>query len=124
MYKVTLNIAIIAAGLAVGGIVVAGGRPNTGNVPPLIAKVATDSKENAIIITGWNFGGMAPIVRLGEYVLEVKSFSDKQVVARLPPRMEAANYRLTLTAGGKSRITSDVFSAALPGVSATASSAD
>lgn|GEM_PF-1743188 len=124
MHKMSVNIALLAAGLTVGGFAAAGGRPIPGSAPPVIAKVVMNANENAIVITGWNFGGTPPTVRLGEHVLDVKTFSDSQVVAGLPPHMEAATYRLTLTSSGKSRFTSDAFSAALPGVSGMANSAD
>ena len=124
MHKMSFNIALLAAGLTAGGFVVAGGRPSPGSAPPVIAKVAMSANENAIVITGWNFGGTAPTVRLGEYVLDVKTFSDNRVVAGLPPHLEAATYRLTLTSSSKSRFTSDVFSAALPGMAGMANSAE
>lgn len=116
MFKSPLKIALLAIGITACGYATAGGRPSPGAMPPTIVKVAMDARKNALIITGWNFGSTSPTVRLADEVLDVKSFSDNRVVASLPANIEPATYRLTVTATGRNRLTSDVFSAAVAGV--------
>jgi len=114
MHKLTIKTVLLAVALTACGYAAAGGRPDPGAVLPMIVKVAMDSRGNAIIITGRNFGNTPPTVRLADQVLDVRSFSENRVVASLPPGIEQATYGLTVTTGGRIRATSDLFSAALP----------
>ncbi|MHB8472496.1 MAG: IPT/TIG domain-containing protein [Gammaproteobacteria bacterium] len=77
-------------------------------------KTAIDRQGNALIITGRNFGATAPTVTLADQVLEVKHFSEQEVVASLPPGLTAATYGVTVTTNGQSRASSNLFSATLP----------
>ena len=82
----------------------------------MIVKVAVNAKENSLIITGWNFGDTPPNVHLAGQVLKVKHVSVNEIVARLPSGIQAATYGLTVTTSGRSQVTSNHFSVALPGV--------
>lgn len=117
MNKSTIKIILFIAALGTHGHAAASG---AGHHPraaqPIIVKVAVDARENAIVITGRNFGDALPTVRLADQLLNVTRFTENQVVAMLPPGVEPATYGLTVTtANGRSSITSGVFSAVLPG---------
>ncbi|MGH8549654.1 MAG: IPT/TIG domain-containing protein [Methylococcales bacterium] len=79
--------------------------------PPVIVSTAMNLDENGIVITGYHFGPSAPIVRLGDQILSVKSHTENQAVVNLPPEIQPATYRLTVTADGPRKLMSDLFSA-------------
>jgi IPT/TIG domain len=79
--------------------------------PPVIVSAAVDDRANGMIITGYNFGPAAPIVRLGNQVLSVKHSTENQAVVTLPPEIPTATYRLTVTTDGPRKLTSAPFSA-------------
>lgn len=109
----TSKIPLFAAALMVCGHVIAGGRPPTIPLAPVILKVMVDAKENALIISGRHFGDTAPTVYLAEHVLEIKHSSENKIFAKLPPGIESATYSLTVTSNGHKRATSTIFNAAL-----------
>ena len=116
MYNVTLKTIVIIIGLAACNLVYAGGRGNPGPIPPFIVMTAVDAKKKVLIITGRNFGATAPTVMLADQVLEVKRFTENEVVASLPQPLAAATYGITVTSnGGRSRATSNLFTATLAG---------
>ena len=61
MHKVTISAALLVAGLIGCGTATAGGRGGAALVTPTIIKTAIDTQENALIITGRNFGATAPL---------------------------------------------------------------
>lgn len=110
----TIKIMLLAAGLSLCGPTTAGGRPMPNAAQPMIAKVAMNHEKNAIIITGRYFGNTSPpSVHLAGQELKIKRFTESEVAAALPPGIRQATYRLTVTANGHKRATSDVFSASL-----------
>ena len=112
--KLTIKTTLFAAALIVCGHAVAGGRyPSTVPPTPVIVKVMVDAKENALIITGRNFGTAPPTVHLAEQALEIKRFTEKEIVAHLPVDIQPATYSLTVTSDGRKRATSDIFNAAI-----------
>lgn len=117
MRNITINTLVLIIGLVASGhAAAAGGRGNPGPVSPYIVKTSVDAKEKALIITGRNFGASAPTVMLADQVLEVKRFSENEVVASLPQPLAAATYGITVTSnGGRSRATSSLFTATLAG---------
>lgn len=103
----------LIAGVAGVGVVAAGG---LGMAPsPVIVKTAVDTSENVLIISGRHFGVAEPTVMLADRTLDVKRFSEREVVASLPPDFGGATYGVTVTTGGRNRINSNVFSATLHG---------
>ena len=72
--------------------------------PPVIIRADVDQLEpDRLVIRGTNFGvTSAPIVLLAKIPLEVLSFSNAQIVARLPIDAPAARYRLQVLARGTS----------------------
>ena len=117
MRNVTIKTLLIIIGLAISGYAsAAGGRGNPGPISPYIVKTSVDMKEKALIITGRNFGVRAPTVMLSDQVLEVKRFSENEVVASLPHPLAAATYGITVTTNGaRNRVTSNLFTATLAG---------
>lgn len=116
MYKETLKTAFLILGLAACGIAAAGGRGNPGPQAPWVVKTSVDAKEKALIVTGRHFGAAAPTVMLSGQVLEVKRFSENEVVASLPQRLAPATYGVTVTTNGvRNRVTSNLFSTTLAG---------
>ena len=113
--KLTSKTILLAAGLAVCGYAAAGSAfPSV--TQPIIAKVAMSHEENAIVITGGHFGNASPpTVHLAGQVLKIKRFSEREVVAALPPGTGQATYSLTVTSNGQKQATSNVFNASLPG---------
>jgi hypothetical protein len=71
---------------------------------PVVIRADVDQLEpDRLVIRGMNFGvTSAPIVLLAKIALEVLSFSDEQIVARLPIDAPAARYRLQVLAHGTS----------------------
>jgi len=101
------------AGRAMAGLVIslsagsalAGPPPVSPSVtPPVIIRADVDQLEpDRLVIRGTNFGvTSAPIVLLAKIPLEVLSFSDAQIVARLPIDAPPARYRLQVFARGTS----------------------
>jgi len=70
--------------------------------PPVIVRAEVDPLEpDRLVIRGKNFGvEAAPIVLLSDVVLDVVSFSNEQIVVRLPLDAPAARYRLQVLAYG------------------------
>lgn len=70
--------------------------------PPVVVRAAVDQLEpDRLVIRGSNFGtAAAPTVLLAKIPLEVLSFSDEQIVARLPLDAPPARYRLEVFANG------------------------
>lgn len=119
MHKTTLLAISLTGGLIVCGIAAAGGRGTPVPPPPMIVKTAVDTQEKVLIITGRNFGATAPTVILADQVLDVKRFSEREVVANLPRGLAAATYGVTVitnTSSGRNRISSNLFSATLPDI--------
>ena len=101
MYNVTVKTIVIIIGLAAcAAAAAAGGRGNPGPISPYIVKTSVDAKEKLLIVTGSNFGATAPTVMLSGQVLEIKRFSDNEVVARLPRPLASATYGITVTSNG------------------------
>lgn len=115
MRNVTIKTLLIIIGLATSGYAsAAGGRGNPGPISPYIVKTSVDAKEKTLIITGRNFGVTAPTVIMSGQVLEVKRFSENQVVASLPHPLAAATYGITVTSNGaRNRVTSNLFTATI-----------
>ena len=87
------------------GSVLAGPPPVSPSVArPVVIRADVDQLEpDRLVIRGMNFGvTSAPIVLLAKIPLEVLSFSDEQIVARLPIDAPAARYRLQVFAHGTS----------------------
>ena len=118
MRNTTINtlILLIIGLVASGHAVAAGGRGNPGPISPYIAKISVDTKDKALIITGRNFGATVPTVIMSGQVLEVKRFSENEVVASLPQPLAPATYGITVTSNGvRNRATSNLFTATLAG---------
>ena len=120
MLKATIKTTLLAISLTGGviacGITTAGGRGTPVPPPPMIVKTAVDAQEKVLIITGRNFGATAPTVILTDQVLDVKHFSENEVVANLPHGLTAATYGVTVTTNGRNRVSSNLFSATLLGI--------
>ena len=114
MHHVTIKSILFAVGLGVCGVTTAGGLGNVSPQPPMIMKTMVDEKENVLIISGRNFGATSPSVSLADQTLDVKRFSDNEVVASLPQDFASATYGVTVTTGGRNRVSSNLFSATLP----------
>ncbi len=113
MHKVTIKTILLIAGLTACGITTAGGRGTYTPLPPMIVKTAVDAQEKVLIITGRNFGATLPTVMLADQALDVKHFSEHEVVANLPRGLTAATYGVTVTTSGRNRASSNLFSATL-----------
>jgi len=76
---------------------------------PVVIRAAVDQLEpDRLVIRGKHFGvRSAPTVLLASAALDVLSFSDEQIVARLPIDAPPASYRLQVLANG--RVPSRVF---------------
>ncbi len=105
---------LLVVGFIQGGIASAGGHGGPVYVTPTITKTALHKDRSAIIITGRNFGSALPTVMLADQVLNVKRYSEKEIVASLPPDISAATYSLTVISNGQNRARSEPFSATLP----------
>jgi hypothetical protein len=72
--------------------------------PPVVAHADVDRLEpDRLVILGSNFGvATAPTVLLAKVPLQVLSFSDNQIVVRLPIDAPAARYHLQVLAHGTS----------------------
>lgn len=105
---------IICMSLGFAAIASAAGLGNRTS-PPVIHRTSVNFNENVMVISGQNFGGVSPIVRLANQVLEVRSHSGGQIVVNLPAGIEPATYGLTVSVSEPYRLTSHAFSAALFG---------
>ena len=76
--------------------------PRKAPLRPLVVRAAVDQLEpDRLVIRGKHFGGKsAPIVLLANVPLEVLSFNDEQIVARLPIDAPAASYDLLVLVNG------------------------
>lgn len=110
MNKLAIKTVLLVAGLAACGYAAAGGRGISAPKPPTIVKTAVDEHGNALIISGHNFGGTPPTVMLADQALEVKHYSEHEVVVDLPRGLAAANYGVTLIANDSSPVRSNLFS--------------
>jgi hypothetical protein len=82
---------------------VAGPSPGlSGESRPIVVRAAVDQVErDRLVIHGLHFGtSAAPVVLLSRVPLEVLSFSDDQIVVRIPLDMPFARYRLQVLANG------------------------
>jgi hypothetical protein len=70
---------------------------------PVVVRADVDQIEpDRLVIRGKHFGvGTTPTVLLAKTALDVLSFSDEQIVARLPLDAPAARYELQVLANGK-----------------------
>ena len=114
MHKIAIKTILLIAGLAACGIATAGSGGLSTPQPPMIVKTVVDAQEKVLIIAGRNFGVMPPTVMLANQVLDVKRFSENQVVASLPPGLTSGNYGVSVTTGSRNRASSNLFSATLP----------
>jgi IPT/TIG domain len=136
--KLTIKSVLLAAGLVVYGYAAAGGSPipsnmqpsssiqPSSNIQPSIVKVAVSNEGDSIVIIGRNFGNASPptVYLAGESLMIIR-FSDKEVVAALPPGTDQATYSLTVsTAGNKRQATSGVFHVSIPGTTNVANRTD
>ena len=82
--------------------VLAGTAPVPSASRPVVVGVEVDSLEpDRLVIKGANFGAAsAPVVLLSKVSLEVVSFNDAEIVARLPLDAPPARYRLQVLAHG------------------------
>ena len=115
MQKINTKTFLLIAGLTVCGVATAGGR-GFSTPPPMIVKTSVDTQGKMLIITGRNFGTTAPTVMLADQALEVKRFSENEIVANLPHGLATATYGVSVTTSGNNRASSNLFSAALPPV--------
>lgn len=121
MRKVTIKTVLLLAALtALGavGVASAGGRGNPTPAAPLIIKTVVDEKENILVISGHNFGVVAPTVSLADQLLRVSQFSESEIVVHLPADLTSGTYGVSVTTGGGNQIRSNLFSAMLPGIEA------
>lgn len=114
MRKIYTNTLLLIAGLTVCGVVTAGGRGSSIPPSPMIVKVSVDTQGKTLIISGRNFGTTAPTVMLADRALDVKRFSENEVVANLPNGLATATYGVSVTTSGNNRASSNLFSAMLP----------
>lgn len=113
--KTLLLLSSIAGAYAVAGVASAGGRGTYVPPSPTIVKTAIDAKESVLVITGRHFGTVTPTVTLADVVLDVKRFSEYEVVASLPRDLAPATYAvMVITNGPHRRTASNLFSATLP----------
>jgi hypothetical protein len=116
MRNVVPQFLAVLAGLSVAPAVPAAGSGSGAVSPavPTILSAAANLSQNTLVISGNDFGGALPTVRLANQVLEVQSASTHTIVAKLPAGIRPATYRLTVTAQNGERATvSDAFHAVL-----------
>lgn len=114
--KTILLTVSLTSGLAAYGIATAGGRGTPTPPAPEIVKAAVNVQEKHLIITGRNFGAILPTVILADQPLDVKRFSEREIVANLPHGITAATYGVTVVTNGRNRLNSNLFSASLPDI--------
>ena len=95
---------VIVLSLAAGPALAGPRFADRGPAPPVIVRADVDRLEpDRLVIHGANFGTTAaPTVLLAKVPLQVLSFSDDQIVVRLPIDAPAARYRLQVLAHGAS----------------------
>lgn len=113
MHNVTIKTILLIAGLSACGIATAGGSGLSTPKSPMIVQTVVDSQEKILIITGRNFGATPPTVMLANQKLDVKRFSEHEVVASLPPGLTSGNYGVSVTTSGRNGVSSNLFSATL-----------
>lgn len=113
MHKLSIKTILFIAGLTACGIAAAGKGGLPTPLPPMIVKTAVDPQAKALIITGRNFGATLPTVMLADQALEVKRFSEYEVVASLPRDLTTATYGVIVTTSGRNRASSNLFNATL-----------
>ena len=114
MRQINIKTILFIAGLTVSSMATAGKGGFPTPLPPMIVKTAVDIQEKALIITGRNFGATMPTVMLADQALDVKHFSEHEIVANLPRGLAAATYGVIVTTTGQNRASSNLFSATLP----------
>lgn len=112
MFKFFTNAALFITGLTVFGYAAAGGQGLSEPTPPVVLKTAVDFKARVLVISGRHFGTATPTVKLAGDVLDVRRFSENEIVANLPRNIQAATYGLTVTSGSRYRSTSNLFGVA------------
>lgn len=116
MRQLNLKVTLLLAGIAACGVAAAGGRGMSTPLPPTIVKSAVNVNENILVISGRNFGATPPTVLLAEQALDVKNYSESEIVAHLPQQLAPATYGLlVITTGEQNRARSNLFSATLVG---------
>ncbi len=118
MRKSIVKAALIIIAITSAGNTAGIGRGGPRPIPPVILSVAVDLTDHLMVISGRHFGSSTPTVILAHRVLQVKTSFESRVVVGLPEDIQPGTYRLTVTAGGPYRLTSEVFSAALFAVAA------
>jgi hypothetical protein len=67
---------------------------------PEIESVHVDFDQNLITIIGHNFDTRSfPLVTLGDIDLKIKSYNQREIVARLPENIEDGDYKLVVSIG-------------------------
>lgn len=112
MYKLSFKTILLIVGLTAYGVAAAG-RGIPAPQPPMIVKTAVGGQGKTLIITGRNFGASPPTVMLADQLLDVKHFSEREVVANLPRGLPAATYGVSVTTTGRNQASSNLFSATL-----------
>ena len=95
---------LCSTGTAVVGLAAAAlAAPPPTHRAPVVARALVDVVElDRLVIRGRNFSTQAsPVVLLSGVALEVLSFSDEEIVARLPLDAPPARYRLQVLAHGQ-----------------------
>jgi hypothetical protein len=106
MHESTHRVAWMMAALVISlsaGSIAAGPLPASPSAPrPVVVRAEVDQLEpDRLVIRGSHFGGpSAPMVLLAKVQLDVLSFSDEQIVARLPIDVPSASYVLQVVANG------------------------
>lgn len=113
MHRFSAKIILLFLGLTTYGVATAG-RGIPAPQPPMIVKTAVDVPGRTLIITGRNFGASAPTVILADQIVEVKRFSEREVVVSLPRSLPAATYGVSVTTTGRNQASSNLFSATVP----------
>ncbi len=113
MKHITIQTFVFIAGLTVCNLAIAGGRGSITTSTPIIVKTSVSAQDKTLIITGHHFGTTTPIVMLADEPLDVKHFSEQEVVANLPHGLLPATYAVTVTSSGRQRASSNPFSATL-----------
>jgi hypothetical protein len=92
----------VVLSLSPGWVSAAQPRPPSPVTPPVVVRADVDQVEpDRLVIRGMHFGvASAPIVLLAKVPLDVLSFSDEQIVARLPIDAPPASYLLQVLANG------------------------
>ncbi|MGH8582283.1 MAG: IPT/TIG domain-containing protein [Gammaproteobacteria bacterium] len=95
--RINLGIGAILVLAALNQNAAAVGKGRTALPQPAVMSVGVDHEAGLLIIAGQYFGKAAPTIRLGQEPLKVEQFSADRIVARLPPALQTATYRITVT---------------------------